>query len=126
MAKQTIGRVHFLRALRSPPFALLWGGQTISRRGVVAFVGNMISGLALPVFGLPFPHAYEPFVATVASVFVGFGIGVLQTIWVTLLNELVPNEKQGRISSIDLLGSYCLLPIGYALAGVLTDRIGPA
>jgi hypothetical protein len=30
----------------------------------------------------------------------------------------------GRVSSIDWLGSLALMPIGYALAGVLTDHIG--
>ncbi len=41
-------------------------------------------------------------------------------------HELVPNDRLGRVASIDLLGSLGLLPIGYALARVLTDHIGPA
>jgi hypothetical protein len=32
-------RIRFLRALRSRPFALLWGGQTISRLGDGAYFG---------------------------------------------------------------------------------------
>jgi hypothetical protein len=30
------------------------------------------------------------------------------------------------VSSVDLLGSFALLPIGYVLAGLLADHIGPA
>ncbi len=50
----------------------------------------------------------------------------MQTIWVTLLHELVPNDKLGRVSSIDLLGSLSLLPISYLLVGALADQRGPA
>jgi DHA3 family tetracycline resistance protein-like MFS transporter len=39
---------------------------------------------------------------------------------------MVPQEKLGRVSSIDALGSFVFLPLGFAFAGILTDRIGPA
>jgi hypothetical protein len=42
-----------------------------------------------------------------------------------LLYELVPNEKLGRVASVDLLGSLGLLPPGYVLAGLLSDHFGP-
>ena len=67
-----------------------------------------------------------PFVVLPAAFLVGFGINVMQIIWVTLLYELVPSNKLGRVSSVDLLGSLGLLPIGYVLAGWLGDRVGPA
>ena len=35
-------------------------------------------------------------------------------------------EQLGRVSSIDALGSFALLPIGYGLAGWATDRLGEA
>lgn len=49
----------------------------------------------------------------------------MHTIWATLLYELVPNEKLGRVASVDLLGSLGLLPPGYVLAGLLSDHFGP-
>lgn len=106
--------------------AFLVGQIRLRRRGIVAFVGNIVAGLALMSFGLPFPHALAPLIALCAAVVVGVGLSVLQTTWVTLLHELVPNEKLGRVASVDLLGSLGLTPIGYALAGWLTDRAGPA
>jgi MFS family permease len=66
------------------------------------------------------------FVVLPAAFLVGFGINVMQIIWVTLLYELVPGDKLGRVSSVDLLGSLGLLPIGYVLAGWLGDRLGPS
>lgn len=98
----------------------------LRRRGLVAYFSLMISCVALIVYGLPLPHALEPLIASVASVCAGFGLGVFGVIWVTVLQEIVPSDKLGRVSSIDWLGSLALLPIGYALTGVLTDHIGPA
>jgi hypothetical protein len=32
----------------------------------------------------------------------------------------------GQVASIDILGSFVLLPVGFAIAGWATDRLGPA
>jgi hypothetical protein len=42
------------------------------------------------------------------------------------MQELVPVEMLGRVSRIDQLGAWSLLPLGYALVGVATDRFGPS
>jgi hypothetical protein len=44
-------------------------------------------------------------------------------IWINILQEFVPEEKLGRISSIDTLGSFVLLPLGFAFTGWLVDRV---
>ena len=44
--------------------------------------------------------------------------------WTNLMQEIVPPEKMGRVSSVDTLGSFVLLPIGFALTGLLIDKIG--
>jgi DHA3 family tetracycline resistance protein-like MFS transporter len=41
----------------------------------------------------------------------------------TLL-EMVPGEMLGRVYSIDALGSFVLLPIGFSLSGWATDLFG--
>lgn len=102
------------------------GQVPLRRRGVVAFTIYSLASVALLLLGLPLPHSIEPAVALVAGILYGFGTGTLQTIWVTLLHELVPNDKLGRVSSIDLLGSLSLLPISYLVVGILADRLGPA
>jgi MFS family permease len=77
-------------------------------------------------FGLPLPHMVRPALALGAGMLYGVGGGTFQTIWVTLLHELVPNEKLGRVASIDLLGSFCLQPVGFAVAGFVADSAGPS
>jgi MFS family permease len=97
----------------------------VGRRGLVAYLGCILSGLAFIVYGLPLPRASLPLAVLAASVVFGFGVGIFEIIWVTVLQELVPKEKLGRVSSIDAVGSFGLLPLGYGLAGVLADRFGP-
>ncbi|MFE6774977.1 MFS transporter [Streptomyces sp. NPDC057702] len=45
----------------------------------------------------------------------GFGI----VLWETLLMELVPADKLSRVFSVDTFGSTGMLPLGFALAGVM-------
>jgi MFS family permease len=107
--------------------ATVFTGQVhLRKRGMLAFIGPLLSCVAFIVLGLPLPHGIAPTIAIIASVCSGFGIGMLQMIWVTLLHQLVPNDKLGRVGSIDLLGSLGLLPVGFAVIGILTDKIGPA
>jgi MFS family permease len=80
----------------------------------------------LTAFSLPVTGALVPFVVVPAAFFVGIGMSVMQTIWLTLLYELVPHDKLGRVASVDLLGSLGLLQLGYVLAGWLGDHWGPS
>ena len=82
--------------------------------------------MAFILFGLPFPHAIEPVVACLAMVVVNFGLAVYQILWLTVMQEIVPDDKLGRVSSIDQLGGYGLWPVGFAVAGVIADYISPS
>jgi MFS family permease len=66
-------------------------------------------------------------VSVILAAFVyGIGISTANLTWTNTLQEMVPQEKLGRVTSVDAVGSFVLLPIGFALAGVLTDAIGSA
>jgi len=73
-------------------------------------------------FGVPLAAA--PAVALGSALLDGFGVGVFGIIRATVLQELIPADTLGRVSSVDWLGSLALQPLGLALAGVLTDGIG--
>jgi hypothetical protein len=47
-------------------------------------------------------------------------------IWVNILQERMPRELQGRVSSVDYLGSSLIEPEGLALSGWATKWLGPA
>ncbi len=105
--------------------AVFVGQVRLRHRGIIAFLAYVLSGLALLVFALPFAPSMVIFITLPAAFLVGFGMDVMHIIWSNLLYELVPDEKLGRVASVDLLGSLGLLPIGYVVAGWLSDRSGP-
>ncbi len=46
--------------------------------------------------------------------------------WMHALQALVPNERLGRIASVELLATYGLIPVGLLLAGWATNGWGAA
>jgi DHA3 family tetracycline resistance protein-like MFS transporter len=48
-----------------------------------------------------------------------------QVIWTTMLQQLVPRNLLGRVSSVDWLVSIGLVPLSYALTGPASDLLGP-
>jgi MFS family permease len=100
--------------------------KRVRRRGILAYAGLIAEGGALIALGLPLPHASAPAVAISAIFLGGIGTGVFEVIWISSVQEMVPQAMLGRVTSIDWMGSLCLLPVGLALMGVLTDRFGPS
>jgi MFS family permease len=98
------------------------GHAQLRHRGVLMYGGLLGAGLFLLVLGLPVPI----FVAALAAVLNGMSLELFSLTWTTTLQQLVPADQLGRVSSIDLMGSYALLPVGYWLAGWATDRWGAA
>lgn len=102
----------------------LWLGRTphLRRRGIGMYVWWGIASLSLIVFGFRVPL----WALAIGAFVFGFGIEIVNLIWTNLMQELVPPEQMGRVSSIDMLGSFVFMPVGYALAGWATEWIGPA
>jgi MFS family permease len=98
------------------------GRGRLRHRGVLMYGGLLGAGLFLLVLGLPVPIV----VAALAAVLNGVSLELFSLTWTTTLQQLVPADQLGRVSSIDLVGSYALLPVGYWLAGWATDRWGAA
>lgn len=105
---------------------LIGQAKRLRHRGILAYGALILSSITVIVLGLPIPRAFAPAIAIGACVFFGAGLAVFELIWITSLQELVPADKLGRVTSVDWVGSLALLPVGLALVGVLTDRIGAA
>jgi predicted MFS family arabinose efflux permease len=54
----------------------------------------------------------------------GFSVGPWEAFWSTQVQREVPTEYQGRVFSIDYMGSIGLMPLGMALAGPLSNFFG--
>jgi DHA3 family tetracycline resistance protein-like MFS transporter len=102
----------------------IWLGSMarIHHRGILAYLGIGLAGLGLLMLGLPVPLA----VMVLAALVNGAALEAFGQVWTNTLQELVPGEQLGRVASIDLLGSYVLLPVGYGLTGWLTGQMGAA
>lgn len=94
--------------------------RKLHRRGLVTYVSFISAGLLIALVGL------VPSVAGVALVggITGMCLAIGQLIWTNVLQELVPGELLGRVSSVDQFGSFVLLPISYGLVGWLTQQFG--
>jgi DHA3 family tetracycline resistance protein-like MFS transporter len=97
-------------------------GQAVKlrRRGMLLYRAWLVAAGALLVMGLPVTVA-----GVGLAIFIcGAGIAVVNLVWANTLQELVAPERLGRVASVDALGSYALLPIGYGLAGLAADHLG--
>lgn len=71
---------------------------------------------------LAFPtHRWLIFVAYFVA---GFSVGGWEAYWWTGVQQEIPEEYLGRVSSIDYMGSMGLLPLGMVLAGPLSSYFG--
>lgn len=92
----------------------------VARRGLAAYAGVAASGLALLGLALA-PH---PAVAVALAMLMGGSLVVFGVIWESTVQELVPLEALGRVHSVDMLGSFALLPLGFLAVGWLATHLG--
>jgi len=100
----------------------IWLGRyaKLRRRGRLMFGSMAVAALLLGLFGFlpPLP------VLLVAALINGFALEAGHLAWTNVLQERVPNEQLGRVVSIDAMGSFGLLPVGFAVAGWATETLG--
>lgn len=91
-------------------------------RGLALYSVWTLIGLFIVAMGLPIGIPGVLLMAMLA----GFSSTTLGLIWTNTLQQKVPRKMLGRVTSLDYLGSYILLPVGYSLGGIVTDSFGPA
>jgi MFS family permease len=103
--------------------ALVLGGRrTLRHRGRLIYGPWLLLAVAVAAMGLPIGVAG----VALAAAIVGLCETTLGLAWVHALQQYVPGDRLGRVYSIDALGSYALIPVGYAVAGAVADAVGPA
>ena len=100
--------------------ALVLNRITLRRRGWAAYLAVAASGVGVIGAGLA-PHLL---VGVGAMVCVGASLTVFGVVWETTVQALVPEEVLGRVFSLDMLGSFALLPLGFIATGFLAERVG--
>ena len=71
---------------------------------------------------LAFPSSSTLILA--AYVVAGFSVGPWEAFWSTSVQREVPSEYQGRVFSLDYMGTMGLMPLGMALVGPLVHIFG--
>jgi MFS family permease len=104
---------------------LILGGLFVLRRParrmlLAATIGVFPLGLPLVLLGLAAPTA----VITAGALIAGAGIEVFGVNWDTTIQQEIPQELLSRVSSWDALGSFVLMPVGFAAMGPLSSALG--
>ena len=104
--------------------AALWLGhfKRLRRRGLLTYGAWLTAGVMLVAIGLLTSIAG----VSVAVFIQGAAITTIGLAWMNTLQEFVPSDLLGRVSSIDMLVSSALVPIGYGVAGIAADTLGAA
>ncbi|MCC6188235.1 MAG: MFS transporter [Anaerolineales bacterium] len=117
----TLGWLYSAGSVGSVLGAVMLGRLSrIRRRGGLAYGASILGGLAALLIGL------APAMATalLGSFIMGLSMVVFGLVWTNTVQALVPREALGRVFSLDALGSFVLLPVGFGLAGWATDWLG--
>ena len=89
-------------------------------RGLIAYSSYIFLGIALSSIAFISWFPYLIFVMVIS----GAIVMVFTLIWEGSLQELVPIDSFGKVASLDMMGSYILLPLGYLATGWLSQSIG--
>ncbi len=101
--------------------ALVLGQRGLARNHVVLmFCGFAIAFGCLALYPLTGSLAVAMLIGAVSGLF--FAIGEIT--WATMMQSHVPREMLGRVSAVDYLVSFGLVPISFALAGPAAELFG--
>ncbi|MEO8638296.1 MAG: MFS transporter [Chloroflexota bacterium] len=121
------------------------GADALGAIFAVGGIGSVLTAIAVGHFGQPRRRVTAMYVSWSLGVLLIGGFGLMtelwhalllsavgaslfelgQIIWTTMLQQLVPRELLGRVSSLDWLVSIGLVPVSFALTGPVAAAIGP-
>lgn len=119
---ESLGAIFAMGGIGSIAMSLVIGVVGLPRRRVTAMYAAWSAGVALcAIFGL----MTAVWQALVASFVLQACFMLGQVIWTTMLQQLVPRDLLGRISSLDWLVSTGLVPVSFALTAPVAAALGP-
>jgi hypothetical protein len=126
-----ISKEHFSGALgwglilAAESAGLIAGGLILLRRRpqqilLVATFGVLLTLPLLLALAAPLPFAAVLGFAFLA----GIGVETFAILWDTAMQQEIPADRLSRVYSYDALGSWALVPLGYAIAGPVSEALG--
>ncbi|HVU79343.1 MAG TPA: MFS transporter [Gaiellaceae bacterium] len=104
-------------SIASGAVLLRWRPRRLLRTATLA-----VFALALPLVAFARPEALPVVVA--AGFLAGAGSEIFGVLWDTTYQQEIPNELLSRLTAYDALGSWVLMPIGFAVAGPVSTAAG--
>lgn len=100
--------------------AAVIGQFHIRRQGLTMYLGVVVSGLALVLYGV-MPTLIG---ALVASLVLGASIPWFAVLWESAVQKHVPRVMLGRVTSVDWFGGTLLAPAAPLIAAFVIDSVG--
>jgi DHA3 family tetracycline resistance protein-like MFS transporter len=121
LGPDALGAIFAVGGVGAVLMAISVGQLGLPRRRVTVMYGAWSIGVFLIAgFGLMTELWHALLLSAVGAAL--FELGSI--IWVTMLQQLVPRELLGRVSSLDWLVSIGLVPVSFALTGPVAGAIG--
>jgi len=122
LGPESFGAIFAVGGVGSIAMSVAIGAFGLPRRRITAMYLSWTIGIALPaLFGVMTALWQAMLVSFVLQGSLELG----QVIWTTLLQQHVPRELLGRVSSLDWLVSTGLVPVSFALTGPIAAALGP-
>jgi MFS family permease len=125
IADDTVGRRVWGLVLAAQAGGMILGGLLALRVRPVRPLrfGVISAALIVPLLAaLAFAPQALPLVLCAAAA--GVGIEVFSVAWDLSLQQHIPPDRLSRVASYDVLGSFVFIPVGYVVAGPLSDVFG--
>jgi len=121
LGPDALGAIFAVGGVGAVLMAIVVGQAGLPRRRVTAMYASWSAGVLLIAgFGL-MTELWHALLLSAAGAAL-FEVGSI--IWLTMLQQLVPRELLGRVSSLDWLVSIGLVPVSFALTGPVAGAIG--
>ena len=122
LGPESLGAIFAAGGVGSILMAILIGSLGQPRRRVTVMYASWSTGVVLlATYGL----MTSLWQALLASFLAAAAFELGQVIWTTMLQQRVPRELLGRVSSLDWLVSTGLVPVSFALTGPAAGFFGP-
>ncbi|MHA1474528.1 MAG: MFS transporter [Promethearchaeota archaeon] len=92
------------------------------RKSMMIIVAFFIQGISYLVTSLAPKGDFLTLI--IALFFFGIGFPIINSLYLTILQEVVPLDMQGRVNSIDIALSISIMPIAVLISGPIAEAIG--
>ena len=101
---------------------IISGTVKIRRRGLVLAVTGSFLGIGLGLYGI----IGSVMGAAILSVVMGIGVGIFNIVLISWFQKETPSRMVGRVMSLLSFASVGMMPISFALSGMLVDVYAPS